>query len=214
MTSMALWPIPRIRHTTTMAVKLARPIGERKELAVMKRMWVIVGSVVLSLAAAACGGGGGEVASSGGASPAGQAAVSQANAGQVGAGQAGAGQLSASKVSASKVSTVSITLKDFSIIPSVASLPAGRVKFQASNQGPSEHEFVVLKTGLAPKSLPLKAGAVTEEASGIKNVGEVEGLRSGNTKSTTIKLVPGRYLLVCNIPGHYLAGMVTPFTVT
>lgn len=168
----------------------------------MKRMWVMVGVVVLSLGAAACGGAGGEVAKSG-APPVGQANASQAN----------AGQASASKVSASKVSTVSITLKDFSIIPSVASLPAGRVKFQASNQGPSEHEFVVLKTGLAPKALPLKAGAITEDATGIENVGELEGLGSGNTKSTTIKLAPGRYLLVCNLPGHFLAGMVTSFTV-
>jgi uncharacterized cupredoxin-like copper-binding protein len=170
----------------------------------MKRMWVMVGVVVLSLAAAACGGGGGDVAKSGGASLAGQANVSQANASQANAGQAGA----------SKVSTVSITLKDFSITPSVASLPAGRVTFQASNKGPSEHEFVVLKTSLAPKTLPLEKGAITEDAKGIESVGEVEGLLSGKTKSTTIELAPGRYLLVCNIPGHYLAGMVTPFTVS
>lgn len=170
----------------------------------MKRMWVIVGVVLLSLAAAACGGGGGEAAKSVGAPPAGQANASQANASQAGA----------SKVSASKVSTVDITLKDFSIIPSVTSLPAGRVTFQASNQGPSEHEFVVLKTGLAPKALPLKGGAVSEDATGIENVGELEGLGSGNTKSTTIKLAPGSYLLVCNLPGHFLAGMVTPFTVS
>jgi uncharacterized cupredoxin-like copper-binding protein len=191
-----------------MAAKHARPIGKRKELAVMKRMWVMVGVVVLSLGAAACGGAGGEVAKRG-APPVGQANASQVNASQVNAGQA-----SASKLSASKLSTVSITLKDFSIVPSVASLPAGRVTFKASNQGPSEHEFVVLKTGLAPSALPLKAGAVSEDATGIKNVGELEGLGSGNTKSTTIKLAPGRYLLVCNLPGHFLAGMVTAFTVS
>jgi uncharacterized cupredoxin-like copper-binding protein len=72
----------------------------------------------------------------------------------------------------------------------------------------------VLKTNLAPKTLPVKGGAVSEDAKGIVNVGEVEGLGSGNTKSTSINLTPGRYLLVCNLPGHYSAGMVTAFTVS
>ncbi|HZD38851.1 MAG TPA: cupredoxin domain-containing protein [Actinomycetes bacterium] len=160
----------------------------------MKRMRVIVGIVMLSLAAAACGGRGGEVAGSGAASPAGQANASQAG--------------------ASEAATVSAVLKDFSIAPTVASVPAGKVAFHATNQGPSEHEFVVLKTNLAPESLPVKGGVVTEDAKGIENVGELEELGSGATKSTTINLTPGRYLLVCNLPGHYQAGMVASFVVT
>ena len=131
--------------------------------------------------------------------PRGQANASQANAGQAGAGEA---------------ATVNATLKDFSITPSVASVPAGKVAFQATNQGPSEHEFVVLKTNLAPESLPVKAGVVTEDAKGIENVGEVEDVGSGATKSTTLNLTPGRYLLVCNLPGHFQAGMVASFVVT
>ena len=165
----------------------------------MKRMWVIVGVVTLSLAAAACGGGGGDSGKRAAATPAGQATASQAKAGQASASEAG---------------TVNVALKDFSITPSAASLPAGRVTFQVSNQGPSEHELVVLKTSLSPRNLPVKAGAVSEEAKGIKNIGEVEGVGTGDAKSTTLNLAAGRYLFVCNIPGHYLAGMVTAFTVT
>jgi uncharacterized cupredoxin-like copper-binding protein len=33
-------------------------------------------------------------------------------------------------------------------------------------------------------------------------------------KTITLDLKPGVYLLICNVPGHYAAGMWTPLTVT
>ena len=35
----------------------------------------------------------------------------------------------------------------------------------------------------------------------------------GLTKTVTVKLTPGHYQLVCNIPGHYKKGMAIPFEV-
>ena len=35
-----------------------------------------------------------------------------------------------------------------------------------------------------------------------------------NVARLDARLTPGSYLLICNVPGHYAAGMVTPLTVT
>ena len=32
--------------------------------------------------------------------------------------------------------------------------------------------------------------------------------------TVTFDMQPGTYLLICNVPGHFAAGMVTPLTVT
>jgi len=34
------------------------------------------------------------------------------------------------------------------------------------------------------------------------------------SKTLDVTLAAGSYLLICNVPGHYAAGMVTPLTVT
>jgi uncharacterized cupredoxin-like copper-binding protein len=46
-------------------------------------------------------------------------------------------------------------------------------------------------------------------------VGEINEskLTSGATQTLQLNLTPGRYLLVCNLPGHFQAGMKTEFTV-
>ena len=42
----------------------------------------------------------------------------------------------------------------------------------------------------------------------------VEGIAAGSAGWVTLDLAPGRYELVCNLPGHYAAGMYTLLTVT
>ncbi len=111
-------------------------------------------------------------------------------------------------------SAVSVTLADFSISADPQGVPAGSVTFSVSNKGPSEHELVVLRTDLAPDALPVEEGKVEEEASGIEEVGEVEEFEAGGTESATFDLEPGSYVLICNIPGHYEAGMYLAFEVT
>jgi uncharacterized cupredoxin-like copper-binding protein len=44
--------------------------------------------------------------------------------------------------------------------------------------------------------------------------GEVSELNPGATGSLTVALKPGRYLLICNVPGHFASGMWTEFEVT
>lgn len=105
--------------------------------------------------------------------------------------------------------TLTVTAKDFSFDKPALSAKAGKVTIDLVNMGPSPHELVVLKTDADPGSLPVKGGRVSEDAS----VGEVEGIASGAKGSHTFDLKPGKYVFVCNIPGHYAGGMRGALTV-
>ncbi len=48
----------------------------------------------------------------------------------------------------------------------------------------------------------------------IKSLGETEEMQPGTSKDLTLDLKPGTYLLLCNVAGHYAAGMWTTLTVT
>ncbi len=110
---------------------------------------------------------------------------------------------------------VRATMDEFTIKLSTNSVPAGKIAFDVVNQGKVEHELVVLKTDLAPTALKMRAAnpkKVDEEA-GAKNLGEVEDVAAGTTKSGTFDLPAGKYVLICNVEDHYKAGMAVAFEV-
>jgi len=109
--------------------------------------------------------------------------------------------------------TIRVMMDEWTIKPNPASVAAGPVTFEVTNQGAIEHELIVLKTDLAPTSLKMRAAEdrVDEGASG-ENLGEVE-LAAGKTGSLSIDLPAGRYVLLCNLLIHYKQGMVTSFEV-
>jgi uncharacterized cupredoxin-like copper-binding protein len=117
--------------------------------------------------------------------------------------------------------TVSVTVQEFSVIPAQDSAPAGSVTFDVENTGPNDtHEFVVIKTDLAPDALPTdENGAVLEEGEGMEVIDEIEDIAVGDTPSLTVDLEAGSYILICNIydeeeqEAHYQEGMRTAFTV-
>jgi uncharacterized cupredoxin-like copper-binding protein len=117
--------------------------------------------------------------------------------------------------------TVSVTVQEFSVIPAQDSAPAGTVTFDVENKGPNDtHEFVVIKTDLAPDALPTdENGAVLEEGEGMEVIDEIEDIAVGDTPSLTVDLEAGSYVLICNIydeeeqEAHYQEGMRTAFTV-
>jgi len=116
---------------------------------------------------------------------------------------------------------VDVTLQEYAIIPGAASATAGTVTFDVTNTGPDDvHEFVVIKTDLAPDALPTnKDGTVDEEAAGLEPQGEVEDVAVGDTQSLTLDLSAGNYVFICNIyeddthESHYQEGMRVAFTV-
>jgi uncharacterized cupredoxin-like copper-binding protein len=91
---------------------------------------------------------------------------------------------------------------------------SGEVSFVATNTSPDFiHEMILIKLSDPGKPLPyLPADSrVDEEAAG--HLGEVAELDPGKSGTLTMTLDPGTYMLFCNIPGHYMAGMWTTVTV-
>jgi len=109
---------------------------------------------------------------------------------------------------------VNVTLGVFTIdMPST--VKAGEVTFHVTNSDTSDtHEFIVFKTDLAPGKLPLdSSNNVDETAQGLTKIDEIPDMAPGDVKDLTVALDPGNYVAICNLPGHYLAGMFAGFTV-
>ncbi|PVU81538.1 hypothetical protein DDP54_15955 (plasmid) [Cellulomonas sp. WB94] len=101
-------------------------------------------------------------------------------------------------------------------------VPAGSVSFVATNFGNIEHELVILPLGDNQRAGTRPIGADSKideeaslgEASASGAAGAGDGIRPGSSGWVTLTLAPGRYELVCNLPGHYGAGMSTELTVS
>ena len=108
---------------------------------------------------------------------------------------------------------IRVTMDEFSIKLSATSAPAGKITFDVADQGKIAHELIVLKTDLAPNALKMSAADPTkvDEEAGAKNLGEVEDVAAGTTKSGTFDLPAGKYVLICNTPEHYKGGMTVAF---
>lgn len=138
----------------------------------------------------------------------------------------------AETTTAAEAETVAVSMGEFFIKPDVDAIPAGEVTFDVTNDGAVEHEFVVLKTDIAGGDLPVKGGEVDlakagevlggahepgEEEEEMKGAAEEheeeEHLEPGASESYTVDMEPGKYILICNIPGHYSSGQWVEFTV-
>ena len=107
---------------------------------------------------------------------------------------------------------VSVTLTDKGVTLAQTSVYAGAVTFKVKNTGTVEHELVVLRTDVAADKIqpdPDEPGKMSEAGS----LGESGDLAIGEAKEFTLNLTPGKYVLMCNQPGHYMAGMHVAFEV-
>ncbi|CAA0082570.1 Uncharacterised protein [Mycolicibacterium vanbaalenii] len=113
-------------------------------------------------------------------------------------------------------------MRMMSMVIDPATVPAGEVSFRVLNTGAWIHELTVLPLGPGESigQRRIEASHQVDESAGLGHVeascgaGEGEGLVPGAAGWTTIALEPGRYELICNIAGHYWAGMYTELTVT
>jgi uncharacterized cupredoxin-like copper-binding protein len=103
-----------------------------------------------------------------------------------------------------------------------ATVAHGTVSFLVTNGGSISHELVLL---LLPESQivgtrPIGGdGKIDEagslgEASNTCSEGAGQGILPGASSWVTVTLAPGRYEVVCNLPGHYAAGMYSQLTVS
>ncbi|MFF3734541.1 sulfocyanin-like copper-binding protein [Streptomyces sp. NPDC002476] len=108
------------------------------------------------------------------------------------------------------------------LIAHPTTVTAGTVSLRAVNAGYLTHEVMVLplSAAQAPGQRPTGPDRRIDEtgnlgeASRSCGAGAGDGIAPGTTGWITLTLRPGRYELVCNIPGHYLAGMYTELDVT
>jgi len=100
-------------------------------------------------------------------------------------------------------------------------VPAGPVSFRVRNTGMMIHEMTVLPLGpgRSPGQLGIDANGQVDEFGAVGHAertcaeGEGDGILPGSIGWTTVTLQPGRYEVLCNIAGHYGAGMYTELDV-
>ena len=99
------------------------------------------------------------------------------------------------------------------VVPS--SVPAGPVSLRVHNTGALTHEVMVLPLN-ANQYPGQRAIGTNNQVDETGNLAEAsrscgadagDGILAGATAWTTVNLPPGRYELLCNIAGHYGAGM-------
>ncbi|MDP9321857.1 MAG: cupredoxin domain-containing protein [Chloroflexota bacterium] len=113
---------------------------------------------------------------------------------------------------APKGGTVNVTLTEMKIAPDHNSISAGPITFVVKNNGTLEHELVVIQTDLAEDKLAPdveEPGKMDETG----NLGETGEVPPGQSKTFTVTLPAGHYVLMCNEVGHYAGGMHLTFTV-
>jgi uncharacterized cupredoxin-like copper-binding protein len=104
------------------------------------------------------------------------------------------------------------TLKDFAITFESENVSAGSTTFDIVNDGPSSHEFEVFRTDLAADALPVEGSTVADDQ--LELVDEAEDIAPGTSTSLTVELTAAHYVAICNVSGHYEAGMHADITVT
>ena len=106
---------------------------------------------------------------------------------------AGGGAAPAGGASGGAASTVSVVGSDFKFVLDKTSVPAGNVTFNFKNEGPTQHNFVLMVGGKEQASMLIEAG---------------------KSASFTANLPKGTYKYICNVAGHEQLGMVGMFTTT
>ena len=94
----------------------------------------------------------------------------------------------------------------------IASPTAGSITFEVHNNGTVEHSFYVFKTDTDQAALALSGTKVDETKAGTK-IGEIASIPKGTIKTLPVTLAAGKYVIFCNIAGHYQQGMHAAFQV-
>lgn len=129
---------------------------------------------------------------------------------------------------------ITATLAEWRIDLSSALAPAGRVSFSITNRGAVPHEFLIIRTDTSAGDLPVMDNMIDIAAMGgpmsttmnmpgmspstgmahpAGTVGVVDELAAGATALLAVDVVPGHYVVVCDLPAHYQQGMRVDFTV-
>ena len=107
------------------------------------------------------------------------------------------------------------SIKSMMIKTDQQSVKAGPVRFLVSNNSKNlVHEMIVVSVADPNTPLPYDAKDDRVIESKIKDLGEASDLPAGTKKTLSLTLKPGDYILMCNQPDHYKAGMKASLIVT
>ncbi len=122
---------------------------------------------------------------------------------------------SSSETAADGSSLVIASVREWKVVASRNTVPAGPTTFLVSNLGTIKHEFLVTKTDFAEGRIPIDplTNRFSEDGPGIEVVKEIPEWDAKTTESLTLTLAAGNYELLCNIEAHYANGMHVAFTV-
>jgi len=167
-------------------------------------VYVVVAAVALALTGCATAAGAQSFTYAPAAPAASQAAGAQATA---------VPTASAASTSASPATGPAVSLTEWKVIVA-GTIKSGKIDLAISNVGAIPHELLVFKSNRDPSAYPTDAaGNIKEEGAGVALVSDGDNIDPGGSQARTINLAPGKYLFVCNIPGHFKAGMFAVVTV-
>jgi len=89
----------------------------------------------------------------------------------------------------------------------------GKVVFNVKNISTGEDHELLLASVESPDAVPMDASGARVDEDKLKGLKELGDVHPGKSRSTTLNLKAGKYLLFCNEAGHFKAGMYTVFTV-
>ncbi len=86
----------------------------------------------------------------------------------------------------------------------------GAVRFDVTNLASSlVHEFEVARITDENQALPYDQSRNKVDEQGLQTLGAVSEIMPNKSAALILDLSPGKYLLFCNVSGHYMAGMWT-----
>ena len=131
---------------------------------------------------------------------------------------------------------IEVGFDEWSVSTPAPEVEAGPATFVVENQGVVDHELLVIRTDLPAGDLPQGIAGPVPGLAGELVVGKPHQhvstndsyavldrpddantkshIEPGETRAYEVDLEPGRYVLYCNLPGHYQRGQYIPLIVT
>lgn len=154
---------------------------------------------------AATGGVAASTGSGGGTQPASMMSSGGTSSSGMMMGAGGHGRFTSMQMAAAKHGTIYVQLGDFWAGPTVSVTRPGKVTFVARNVGKVPHELMV-------ERMPMKFESPMSPDENAAQ-GMIADMQPGHTGRMTMRLRAGKYMLFCNLPGHYASGQHMVFTV-
>jgi uncharacterized cupredoxin-like copper-binding protein len=135
--------------------------------------------------------------------------------GMMGQGMMGPGQMGPGMMGGGMMGPGMMGMGMMSIRTDQPSVKAGMIHFNVTNWSRSfVHETLVVAVDNPNAAIPYNYAEARVAEDQVKVLGEVADLQPNASGTMDLSLTPGWYLLICNVAGHYAAGMVTQLHVS